>query len=474
MMDAVAALAPEQAAAPTAGVPLDLREHLARLEAKGDLVTIDREVSPEYEIAAFTRRSIYEKGPAFVFRNVAGHPGATVVGGAYATLDRVRSAIDATSDGAVHKYLEAMRAPIAPVLVEDGPVSEVFVEGNDVDFESLPIVKHCEKDSGYYITAGVQVTKDPGSDIQHLGIHRMMRFNGQEVGFWGGKERRIRRAIDKYEDIGQDTPMAIVIGGPPAFVTASCARVPHSVDKHGVAGALQGSPLELVQCRTVDLAVPARAEMVIEGYIPAGERRHEGPFGEFSGAYGHETDSPYFRVTGLMMRRDAMYQDFLTGYPICEDQALMYLPRSAAVYQSATVAHPEVKAVHWQVDSGNIYGVVVSIHKRLQTEAWNVIASVLGGPALIKQCIVVDDDIDVFDAEAVQWALSTRIQPHRDVHIFPTMVGAPLDPSAIQIRQTSKIGFDATIPLDEDRMLYERVWVPGEDTVTWPGRDAEG
>jgi UbiD family decarboxylase len=145
----------------------------------------------------------------------------------------------------------------------------------------------------------------------------------------------------------------------------------------------------------------------------------------------------------------------------------MYLSRCAAVYQSAAIAHPEVQAVHWQADAGNIYGVVVSIRKRIETEPWNVIASVLAGPAMVKQCIVVDEDIDVFDSNAVQWALSTRVQPDRDVHVFPRMIGAPLDPSAPDMRQTSKIGYDATIPLADDRSHYERVWVPGEDTVTW-------
>jgi 2,5-furandicarboxylate decarboxylase 1 len=261
--------------------------------------------------------------------------------------------------------------------------------------------------------------------------------------------------------------MAVVVGGPPAFVMAACARLSHSRDKHAVAGGLQEAPLELVPCQTVDLMVPANAEIIIEGFVRAGERRPEGPFGEFTGCYGRETISPVFHATCVTMRRDAIYQDFLTGFPISEDQALMYLPRCAAVYQSATAVHPDVRAVHWQVDTGNVYGVVVSIRKRVEAEPWNVIASVLAGPALVKQCIVVDEDIDVFDAEAVQWALSTRVQPHRDVHIFPTMVGAPLDPSSPDVRSSSKIGYDATIPLADDRARYERVRVPGEDTASW-------
>jgi 2,5-furandicarboxylate decarboxylase 1 len=207
------------------------------------------------------------------------------------------------------------------------------------------------------------VTKDPGGSVQHLGIHRMMFQGPRELTLWGGKERRIRRAIDKHEDVPLETPLAVVIGGPPAFVLASCARLPHSRDKHGIAGAIQGEPLELVQCDTIDLAVPAHAEMVLEGFFKPGERLSEAPFGEFTGCYGHRTDSPVFHVERVTMRRNAIFQDFLTGFPMCEDQTLMYLPRCAAVYQDAARAHPEVKAVHWQVDSGNIFGVAVSIHK---------------------------------------------------------------------------------------------------------------
>ncbi|MSP56671.1 MAG: UbiD family decarboxylase [Myxococcales bacterium] len=340
--------------------------------------------------------------------------------------------------------------------VESGPVHDVVLGEEDLDLERLPLLKHSEKDSGWYLTGGVQVARDPGGSVQQVGIHRMMRFGRRELGFWGGKDRRIRAAIEKHDELGLDTPMAVVIGAPPALVMAACACLPHTRDKHGIAGALQGSPLELVKCKTVDLMVPANAEIVIEGYARAGERRPEGPFGEFTGCYGRETVSPVFHATAITMRRGAIFQDFLTGFPISEDQALMYLPRCAAVYQSAAAVHPAVKAVHWQVDGGNIYGVVVSIRKRLQAEPWNVIASVLAGPALVKQCIVVDEDIDVFDAEAVHWALSTRVQPHRDVHIFPTMVGAPLDPSSPDIWESSKIGYDATIPLGDDRARYER------------------
>lgn len=448
-------------------VPRDLRQMITMLEERGDLKTLSRLVSTEFEIAALSRRSTYVGGPSFVLDNVDQYPGAVVSAGAYATLDRVRLALGASKEEAVHVYMDALDHPIPPVVVSSGPVQEVVIEGDDVNLETMPIVKHSAKDSGYYVTAGVQVARDPGGSIQHLGIHRMMRFGPRELGFWGAKDRRIRWAIEKHENLGQDTPMAIVIGGPPAFVVASCARIPHTRDKHGVAGAIQGEPLQLVQCKTVDLQVPAQAEIVIEGYMRAGERRTEGPFGEFTGCYGRETNSPVFHATCITTRRDPIYQDFLTGYPISEDQALMYLSRCAAVYQSATLAHPEVVAVHWQADAGNIYGVVVSIRKRMQAEPWNVIASVLAGPAMVKQCVVVDDDIDVFDAAAVQWALSTRLQPNRDVQIFPTMIGAPLDPSAPDMRQTSKIGYDATIPLGEDRAHYERIWVPGEDSVEW-------
>ena len=448
-------------------VARDLREFQDQLSESGDLVTVKKTVSTEHEIAAYIRRSCKTGGPAFLFTNVAEHQGWTVAGGTYAVLNRVYKAVGASKEEAVKRYLDATVNPMAVERVSTGVVKEVQLSGNQIDLASIPLVKHCEKDGGRYITAGIQVVRDPETGVQHLGIHRMMLQDKRLLTLWGGLERRVRRTITRNEDRSKNTPIAIVLGGPPAFVLASCARVPHFGKKYDIASAIQGRPLEVVQCDTNDLEVPAWSEMVLEGEVLCKERMEEGPFGEFSGAYGPKTSSPVVRIDKITMRQDAIYQTFLTGFPMCEDQSLMWLPRTAVVMQDASRAHPEVKAATWLVDSGDVYGVAVSIRKRMDGEPYNIISAILGGAALVKSCIVVDEDVDVFDPVQVQWALSTRVQPDRDILKFPVMVGAPLDPSAPIPRHTSKIGYDATVPLKADRLHYERVYVPGEDDVTW-------
>ncbi len=448
-------------------VARDLREFNEQLLQKGDLLSVAKAVDPEHEIAAYIRKSCKSGGPAFLFKNVIGHPGWTVAGGSYALLERVYMAVGASKEQAVKRYLNATQNPLPLKRVAQGAVKEVRQSGDEIDLTSFPLVKHCEKDSGRYITAGVQIVRDPETGVQHLGIHRMMLQGKRLLTLWGGLERRVRRTITRNEERSRNTPVAIVIGGPPAFVLASCARIPHAQEKYAVASALQGQPLEVVQCVTTDIEVPAWSEMVLEGEVLCNERMEEGPFGEFSGCYGHKTSSPVVRIDHITMREGATYQTFLTGFPMCEDQSLMWLPRTAVVLQDASRAHPEVKAATWQVDSGNVYQVVVAIKKRMDGEPYNVISTVLGGAALVKSCVVVDEDVDIFDPVQVQWALSTRVQPHRDIFTLPVMVGAPLDPSAPIQRHTSKVGYDATVPLNENYSHYEKVYVPGEDDVTW-------
>lgn len=257
-----------------------------------------------------------------------------------------------------------------------------------------------------------------------------------------------------------------MIGAPPAYPIAATARVAHHVDKAGVAGALLGHPLEAYRCATVDLTVPA-AELVLEGVLLAGVREEEGPFGEMTGCYSGTRSAPVMEVRAITMGEQPIFQDALTGMPMTEDQTLNWLPRTVAILEDARRVHPEVVAVNWSVEDGEIYRALVGIKKRVETEPWNVIFHVLGGNSLVKTCVVVDEDIDLYDARQVAWAINTRVQPHRDLHVLPTMVGAPLDPSASLPNQTSKLGIDATIPLGEDRAQYERIQVPGVGRVTW-------
>lgn len=451
------------------GAPLagDFRAFLATVEAEGDLIRIKDPVDPCFGIAAYVRRSCDVAGPAFIFERVMGHPNWRVVGGAYGVLRRLLRALGCDRRSAVDRYRAAISEPLAPVRTADrAPHQEVLWEGAEVDLARLPIPTHSERDAGPYLTAGVQVVRDPLGSLQHLGIHRMQVKGSRRLGFWGGHQRRITRALLRNEERGAPTEIAVVLGGPPAFTMAATARVPHCVDKTGVAGALLGLPLEVYRCLTVALDVPA-AEVVLEGVLLSGVREEEGPFGEMTGCYSGTRSAPVMEVRAITMRERPLFPDFLTGMPMTEDQTLMWLPRTVAIAEDARRVHPEVVAVNWPVAEGGIYQAVIAIRKRQETEPWNVISHVLSGNSLVKYCVVVDDDIDVFDARQVTWAINTRVQPHRDVHVFPTMVGAPLDPSAALPNQTSKLGIDATIPLGEERWRYEPIRVPGVDQVKW-------
>jgi UbiD family decarboxylase len=445
----------------------DFRTFLAVLEAEGDLVRIGTPVDPHFGISAYVRRSCDVNGPAFIFGQVAGCPGWTVAGGTFGVLRRLLRAFEWDRVQAMEAYAAAVARPVRAVTVSSpAPQHAQRWEGDEVDLTKLPIPTHSGRDAGPYITAGVQVVRDPVTKIHHLGIHRMQVKGRRRLGFWGGNQRRITRALLQNEERGAPTEIAVVLGAPPAYMVAATARVPHHIDKTGIAGALLGRPMELYPCATVDLEVPA-AEIVLEGVLLAGVREEEGPFGEMTGCYSGTRAAPVMDVRAVVLRERPIFPDALTGMPMTEDQTLMWLPRVVAIRDDARRVHPEVVAANWSVEDGEIYRAVVAIRKRVQTEPWNVISHVLGGNALVKTCVVVDEDIDVFDARQVAWAINTRVQPHRDVHVFPTMVGAPLDPSASLPNQSSKLGIDATIPLGEDRAHYEAIRVPGVNDVAW-------
>lgn len=444
-----------------------LRDFLQALERQGELKRITRPVSTQFEIAAYVRKSSDRRGPAFLFENVVGYPGWRVASGVYATYERVAMALGCTVREVVDRYAHAIQHPIPPRRVEQAPCQEVVLTGEAVDLRELPIVTHSEKDAGPFITVGVTLAKDPDLGVYGMAICRHQLKGPRRLGINAPAERRVGRYFLRREERGEPLEIAIVIGAGPCVDLASQAKVGHDQDKLAVAGGLRGEPIDVVPARTVDLLVPAHAEIVIEGRILPGVRESEGPFGEVAGTYGEEGLRPVVEVTAITRRRDAIYQTALTGMPTTENHAMAWPAICEATRRFARLGCPEVVDVH---AVGPYYIVIVSIRKRMAHEARNVILSVLGptaGAPQAKYCIVVDDDIDVRNWDEVLWALYTRVQPDRDILIFPPMVGAPLDPSAPIWRHTAKVGIDATRPLDARPGQFDRVRVPGVDEVDW-------
>jgi 2,5-furandicarboxylate decarboxylase 1 len=445
----------------------DFRHFLHGLEEAGELKRVSREVSPEFEVAAYVRRASDTNGPAFLFDRIRGHAGWTVAAGVYGTYARLALALGTDIRSITDVYANAVRSPVAPVRASDGPVKEVVLKGNAVDCTQLPLVRHSEHDAGRYVTSGVAFARDPETGTVGMSIQRMQLAGPRRFGVNLPAERRIGRSFAKAEGQGEALPVVVAIGAGPYVDLGSQAKILHEEAKLGVAGALGGAPIELIRAETCDLEVPASAEIVIEGRILPTVREPEGPFGEVAGTYGLRDNRHVFEVTGLTMRRNAIYQTALTGMPTTENHVMAYAPVTEVARRLAKQACPEVRDVH---AIGPYYMILVSIKKRLEGEARNVILSVLGataGAPQAKWAIVVDEDIDVRNWDEVVWALYTRVQPERDVMVFPAMVGAPLDPSAPMPRHTSKIGIDATIPLGADRDRYARVVVPGVEDVTW-------
>jgi 2,5-furandicarboxylate decarboxylase 1 len=445
----------------------DFRQYLDALEKAGQLVHVTKEVSPEFEVAAYVRKSSDTEGPAFLFEHVKGHPGWRLAAGLYGTMSRLPIALGCPMAEIVDRFGAAVRAPIPPVRVKDGRCHEVILRGDQADCTTLPIVVHSELDAGRYLTAAVMFGRDPETGILGVGLQRMQLKGPRRFGVNMPAERRVGRAALKAEDRNERFGVAVVLGAGPYVDLASQAKIPHTGDKLGVAGALAGHPIELVPCQTVDADVPADAEIVIEGHFLPKVREPEGPFGEVAGTYGLLGNRHVFEVSAITMRRDAMYQTALTGLPTTDNHVQAWPAICESIKRMAQQACPEVVDVH---AIGPYYIAIVSIKKRLAYEARNVILSVLGptaGAPQAKYCIVVDPDVNVRDINQVLWALYTRVQPDQDAIIFPPMVGAPLDPSAPVHRHSSKMGFDATVPLGESRERYNRVVVPGVDQVSW-------
>lgn len=440
----------------------DFRDFLFGLGS--DLRKISKRVITKHEAAAYIRKTCDIEGPALLFENIGEYPRWRIAGGLYAARRRITAALRTDNSHIIETYQKGLNSPIPPKQTSSAAFNEVSWSEKEVDLEKLPILWHAEKDPGRFITAGVQVARDPISGAIGLGIHRLQLKGRNRLGIAVSGQRRLLRYLLRSEELGKPLEVATALGVDPWTMIASQAKVKHNVDKYQIAGGLKGSPIELAKCGTVDLAVPACTEIVIEGIIKPGIREDEGPFGEFTGCYGGDVRKmPVIEVTRISMRKDPIYLAALTGMPPTENHFLAWPANSEVIYRQALAACPEVSGVNML---GNFsYTAVVAIKKRHDNEPRNVIASVLGGSTYTKFCYVVDDDVDIFDPHDIQWALETRVQPDRDVIVIPRMVGAVLDPSAPSSWSTAKMGIDATVPLNEDRAKYAKAIIPGVEKV---------
>jgi 2,5-furandicarboxylate decarboxylase 1 len=437
----------------------DLREFLTLLEQKGELLRTKKPVDVKFEISSYIRKTSDQRGPALLFENVKNFT-MPVVGGIFATRERAFLALESSPEDYVNKFQSALDHLMPPKLVSSAPCNEVIHTGREVDLSKLPIPTFSDKDPGPFITLGLSISRDPKSGGKNTSIYRL-QFKGRNR--LGIMAQHLVRNLVEAESMGEGLPIAIAIGTDPVIPLATQWMAPYGTDEMALAGALRGEPVEVVKAETVDLEVPASAEIIIEGTVLPNVREEEGPFGEVSGYYTPANPKPVIEVSAITHRRNPIFQAALTGMPTTENHILKQLPLEATFYWMLKKEFPGVRAVHFPA-AGTVGMIsVISMKQAYDCEARNLIATMLGSRRN-KITIVVDEDVDIYDMEKVLWAIATRSQADEDVIIFPRLVATAMDPSVRKLRVGSGLGIDATKPFGQP--FPEMVTVPGADTVS--------
>ncbi|MBP1714801.1 MAG: UbiD [Deltaproteobacteria bacterium] len=438
----------------------DLRDQIKELESRGELLRVRKEVNPRFELPALCKKM--EAGKALLFEKVAGYS-LPVAAGLDNRRSRIVRILNTNERRLAERYMMAIRHPLPPQEVEDGPIKEIKV-ARDIDLlRELPVVTHYEKDGGPFITAGVVIAEDPARRIRNLSYHRLQILDKDEIGIFL-QPRHLWELFSEKEKRGEPLEVAIAIGLDTALRLAAATSgvsIPLGFDEYALAGALRQMPVEIAKGETVEVRVPARAEIVIEGVILPRVRKKEGPLVNFSGTYGEAAFSPVIKVQALTLRKDAVYQDLLPFSP--EHHLLLALGYEPAVLQIAQARVPGASAVHITAAGCGRFHAVISVKKEAEEDGKEILRAVLNQTRDLKLVVAVDEDINPYDLDEVEWAVATRFQADRDLVVFPRSSGSDLDPSG-RGGVTAKLGIDATLPLGQ-KEGYERARIPGIETI---------
>ena len=445
-------------------MPKDLRTFLDSIDSRGRewFVRVNKEVDLLYEPIALMRKLELEGFyPTVLFEKVRGST-MPVVSWVAPTKKQLAVAFDTDEDGLVSEFIRREKNLIPANHVKTGPVKDVVLTGDKADLANVPILTSCEGDSGPYITLGVLMVKDPETGERNMGIYRHL-VHGKQLLSVGGPEphSRLGHIYRKAEEKNQPLEAAIFIGHHPACILASQCK--QWVDEIDLAGGLLNEPLDVVSCETIDLEVPANAEIVIEGKIPPGTRKIDGPFAEFTRYYGEPYESALFEVTAITHRKDAIYQHCNPMFP--EHNMWGILPREANFFRRITAACPTVKDVRLPLGGCGRFIVYIQISKGFEGAGKVAAMAALAADQFLKIAIVVDEDINIHDDDEVLWALSTRTQFDQDMFQVPGAPASLLDPSNYSLTSrvgggnlNTKLAIDATKP----------VGVPFQDSVFVP------
>jgi len=419
---------------------VDLRSFIekVRQESPDEVLNITKEVDPRFDITALVVKLEREKRfPILVFENVKGTK-FPVVTNVHASRRRLAAAIGSDPREAVANYLRRIEKPLAPKEVKTGPVKEVVLKGKDVDLRSLPQIVHHQDDAGPYLTAGITLAKDPLSGRLNCSYNRLMFVDRNHTSIHLTLAKHLWEFYTNAEKLKQPLKVAVILGAHPAWSLGALNIGSIDEEEFYLMGALAGEPMDVVPAETMDLMVPANAEIILEGEILPFERIDEGPFGEFTGYSLGTRKRELFEVKAITHRKNAFLHDITVGH--FDHLLLSTIPMEANLFRSVKAMVPSVKGVRIPAP----FTAYVSIEKKTEGQGKNAILAVLGADMYMKHVIVVDHDIDIFNDQRVQWAVGTRCQADRDVTIISNVGGSDLDPSSLRDGVTAKMGIDAT------------------------------
>jgi UbiD family decarboxylase len=377
-----------------------------------------------------------------------------VVANLFASRDRIARMVGAPPGGFNKAWVRALAHMIPPLVVGYGPVHDVVVQGNQVDAGALPISRHFEQDAGRYIGSGILVCKDPDTGVRNLSYQRLQLKGPNRFGASLHSRGHIWEHLQRCAARGRNLEVAVVIGVHPAINLAAGAKVASEVDELDVAGALLGRPVELLKCKTIDVEVPAEAELVLEGEILADVHEDEGPYGEYTGYSTERSTRNVFVVNAITSRDKPIFHDIIPGYS-AEHLLLGRAAKEAHVHMRLKEMVPTLKALNFP-KSGTHFHAYMSMKKLAEGQPRHALMLLLGLDPYLKLVVAVDEDVNVFDEEEVLWAIATRFQADTDMFMVPNVFCNRLDPSS-RDGMSAKLALDATAPLEWD---VERAVVP--------------
>jgi 4-hydroxy-3-polyprenylbenzoate decarboxylase len=442
----------------------DLRAYLKALERARDLRRVSVEVSPVLEITEIADRAVKAQGPALLFERVSGSAMPVAIN-LFGSQARVMRALEISSweewTERVNFFLEpkvptslldkvktlpklAEVAGIFPKTVKDGPVHEVVKTGDQVDLAEFPVLQCWPQDGGRFFTLTNVITKDPTIGARNCGMYRLQIYDRNTTGMHWHLHHDSARIFQDRRKAGERTEVAVALGGDPATMFAPAVPLPPGIDEMVFAGFVRKESVEMVRCVSVDLEVPAHAEIVLEGWVDPEERRTEGPFGDHTGYYSLADEYPVFHVTAVTQRKDAIYPTTIVGRPPTEDAYMgfaierMFLPLMQKML-------PEVVDYHMPFEGVFHNLMIVAIDKRYPHHARKVMHGIwgLGQATFTKVMVVVDANVNVHDPAEVAWRALANIDPQRDMEIV-TGPAETLDHASRMPWWGSKVGIDAT------------------------------